>query len=330
MAFIFRKFQEAVNTLAKNPKFARDPRHIQFEADVNRLFLYTSYNRLGNNADEKDAEEIIEMATKASVADQQRQVQENIHYQIKNICSVMDDIVRPEISASLTPELQPQDIPRRSGLSLAIGNSSSSPHQSPVPQTRQLSLKEMSHKLRDHIGYTVDVLPSQVPHEKAGLGLFLSGEANVGSVVAFYPGVVYSPAYYQYIPGYPRIDNGNSYLITRYDSVVINAQPWGIGGEDREEWDGFYQPMFDVDMPEYATTNSDRVWKMLSKPRPSSRRMNPGEVLERRNPLAFGHFANHPAKGTHPNVMVCPYDFPLEEKDMRVYIPNVVFEGKRR
>ncbi|VVB17511.1 unnamed protein product [Arabis nemorensis] len=26
-----------------------------------------------------------------------------------------------------------------------------------------------------------------------------------------------------------------------------------------------------------------------------------------------------------PNVMICPYDFPLMEKDMRPYIPNVSF-----
>lgn len=32
---------QAVRTLAKSPTFARDPRHLQFEADVNRLFLYT-------------------------------------------------------------------------------------------------------------------------------------------------------------------------------------------------------------------------------------------------------------------------------------------------
>jgi len=47
--------------------------------------------------------------------------------------------------------------------------------------------------------------------------------------------------------------------------------------------------------------------------------------LERRNPLALAHFANHPAKGMDPNVMICPYDFPLTEKDMRTYIPNVSF-----
>ncbi|KAF3960917.1 hypothetical protein CMV_014406 [Castanea mollissima] len=41
MAFLFNKFQEAVKTLAKSPTFARDPRQLQFEADINRLFLYT-------------------------------------------------------------------------------------------------------------------------------------------------------------------------------------------------------------------------------------------------------------------------------------------------
>lgn len=54
-----------------------------------------SYNRLGKNADEADAEEIIDMASKASFTDQQMQVQENVHYQIKNVCTVMDEILLP-------------------------------------------------------------------------------------------------------------------------------------------------------------------------------------------------------------------------------------------
>ncbi|CAN6252458.1 unnamed protein product, partial [Urochloa humidicola] len=98
MAFLFNKFQEAVRTLAKNPMFARDPRHLQFEADVNRLFLYTSYYRLGENAEEKDAEEIIDLASKASVADQQKQVQDNVHYQLTHMCQAMDTILRPDVT----------------------------------------------------------------------------------------------------------------------------------------------------------------------------------------------------------------------------------------
>ncbi|KAI0528726.1 hypothetical protein KFK09_001268 [Dendrobium nobile] len=328
MAFLFRKFQEVANTLAKNPKFARDPRHLQFEADINRLFLYTSFNRLGRNADEKDAEEIIEMASKASVTDQQRQVQENIQYQIKNICNQMDDIL--QLDANNIPDkpnsaLGHQNGPKRSGLSFAIGTSVSSAPEPVVTQTKLLSRAELSCNLKDRIGYTIDVKPSQIPHEEAGLGLFVSGKSNVGSVVAFYPGIIYSPAYYRYIPGYPRVDSCNSYLITRYDDIIINAQPWGIGGESREIWDGFFQPNFKPSSSSNIIQNSDRLWKALSKPLESSNGRNPSEVLERRNPLAFGHFANHPAKGSGPNVMVCPYDFPVMEKDMRVYIPNIVF-----
>ncbi|OAY78781.1 hypothetical protein ACMD2_08428 [Ananas comosus] len=324
MAFLFHKFQEAVKSLAKSRAFARDPRHLQFEADVNRLFLYTSYNRLGKNADEKDADEIIEMGSKASVSDQQRQVQENVHFQIKNISQTMDSILRPDTDRN-TPNSVPdsQNGSRRSGLSFAIGSSATV-----VPATRPLSHRELSQSLRDSIGYTLEIKQSQIPHKAAGRGLFLSGEAEVGSVLAFYPGVIYSPAYYRYIPGYPRIDASNSYLITRYDGIVINAQPWGVGGETREVWDGYSQPEYEPNPSEYIEGRSDRMWRMLSKPLEDARRGDGGDVVEWRNPLAFGHFANHPPKGTTPNAMVCPYDFPLSEKDMRVYIPNLVFGGE--
>lgn len=329
MAFLFQKFLEAIKTLAKSPKFARDPRHLQFEADVNRLFLYTTYNRLGVNADKKDVDEIIEMANKASISDQQRQVQENIQDQVKSICGAMDDILRPAITG--TPNLvssvsESPTTQRRSGLGLAIGRATTPIHQSVIPETRSLTRLELSQLLKDQIGYTLDIKPSQIPHEEAGNGLFTDGKANAGSVIAFYPGITYTPAHYRYIPGYPRVDASNSYLITRYDGIVINAQPWGVGGETRELWDGFYNPQYGA-TPEDLKQGSDRFWRMLSKP-VESNRGKLGEVLERRNPLAFGHFANHPAKGTEPNVMVCPCDFPVSDPETRAYIPNLVFGGE--
>ncbi|KAL5095858.1 hypothetical protein RYX36_000185, partial [Vicia faba] len=79
-------FQEGVKTLARSPTFAfaRDPRQLQFEVDLNRLFFYTSYNRLGKNASETEAEEIIEIASKASVSDQQMLVQEMFILKLKH------------------------------------------------------------------------------------------------------------------------------------------------------------------------------------------------------------------------------------------------------
>ena len=174
------------------------------------------------------------------------------------------------------------------------------------------------------MGYTLEIKPSQIPHKEAGQGLFLNGEADVGTVVAIYPGVIYFPAYYRYIPGYPRVDAKNPYLITRYDGTVINAQPWGLGDDTREVWDPLTVPQISPSVQGDAK-GSDQLWRLLSKPLEGKRGDYGGDVIERRNPLAFAHYANHPAKGVAPNVMICPYDFPLTEKDMRVHIPNVVF-----
>ncbi len=50
-------------------------------------------------------------------------------------------------------------------------------------------------------------------------------------VVALYPGACYTPLQYRQIPGYPKIDRDNSYLIGRFDGVVLDAKPWGRGRE---------------------------------------------------------------------------------------------------
>jgi len=96
------------------------------------LLVYFSYNRLGVNAEEKDADEIIEMANKASLSDQQKQVQDNIHVQVKNICGSMDDILRPDLTSTpclVSSASQSQNVPRRSGLGLAIGRTTKSINQ---------------------------------------------------------------------------------------------------------------------------------------------------------------------------------------------------------
>ncbi|XP_057445262.1 uncharacterized protein LOC130737493 isoform X2 [Lotus japonicus] len=266
------------------------------------------------------------MASKASFDDQQKQVQENVHSQIRTFCSFMDEILLPNekpLNDPLGLSQQATVFPRRSGLSFAVGRTDAPPHDSAAPQTRPLSQAEVSQKLKDQLGYTLNVKPSQISHKDAGRGLFLDGALNVGAVVAFYPGVVYSPAYYRYIPGYPNVAARNPYLITRYDGNVINAQPWGTGGDKREMWNGRSTQEIKADL-KGAEKGSERFWKMLSKPLEGNKG-DRSELIERRNPLALAHFANHPPKGVQPNVMICPYDYPLTEDNMRVHIPNVLF-----
>lgn len=79
---------------------------------------------MGKDADEADVDEIIDMANKASVDDQQKQVQENIHLQIKSFCMSMDELLLPDVKKTNEVSESPKQsnaTPQRSGLSLAIG-----------------------------------------------------------------------------------------------------------------------------------------------------------------------------------------------------------------
>lgn len=193
----------------------------------------------------------------------------------------------------------------------------------------------MSAALKSSIGYTLDLKPSQVDHEEAGSGVFLEGEVGPGRVVSFYPGIVYSPPHYRYMRGYPRMDVVNSYLVSRYDGIIIDGQSWGSGGESRELWDGSSAEKAIDDLgPNVADTlpnsagvddKSTRLWGSIfgAKEAHCARK---GSILERRNPLALAHFINHPGKGRQPNVMLCPYDFVFTNPNLRPYIPNVHFD----
>lgn len=79
---------------------------------------------MGKDADEADVDEIIDMANKASVDDQQKQVQENIHLQIRSFCMSMDELLLPDVKKTNEVSESPKQsnaTPQRSGLSLAIG-----------------------------------------------------------------------------------------------------------------------------------------------------------------------------------------------------------------
>ena len=87
-------------------------------------------NHLGRDADEAKVEEFNEMACKASLADQQKQVQGNIHPQIKSFFMCIDEILllytkRIGEAQELPP--QPIDAPCQSGLGFNIGQPTDCP-----------------------------------------------------------------------------------------------------------------------------------------------------------------------------------------------------------
>lgn len=69
------------------------------------------------------------MANKASVADQQKQVQENVHSQLKSFCTFMDEILLPDVNKTDTAPAVDSPVSskahHRSGLSFAVGGSGS-------------------------------------------------------------------------------------------------------------------------------------------------------------------------------------------------------------
>ena len=69
-------------------------------------------------------------------------------------------------------------------------------HLSPRSQTGMLTARMCQRRL----GFAVQVAPSGIEHPKAGNGLWLSGRAEPGTVVALYPGIVYPPLHYKCLP----------------------------------------------------------------------------------------------------------------------------------
>jgi hypothetical protein len=195
-----------------------------------------------------------------------------------------------------------------------------------VVETKLLSRDEVAAAFGVRMGFTLHLQRSGIAHEEAGTGLFVKGKAEPGTVVSMYPGVIYSPSQYRYMPGYPKVDVDNGYLISRYDGLVVDGKPWGKGDDTREWWDG-HQGMipFDEEIAEIKRRSPVSFWQFVGGGKVIEGALE-GAELERRSPIALGHFANHPPEGVQPNVMICPYTFRIPgHQSMRAYIPNVMF-----
>ncbi|KAL3698291.1 hypothetical protein R1sor_012367 [Riccia sorocarpa] len=303
-----------------------DKRQLQHEIDTYRLFLLTSYNRLGASGDEELAKEVQGLADSKPFATRQAEVHSNVHQQISVISQMLDGALLKSGKIS-----EPVVKPRPSGLSFAVGHVTVEDPREKTVETNALSRAEVSEKFYEHFGYTLETRKSEINHVEAGEGLFLRGKAEPGTVVSFYPGVIYTPSQYRYMPGYPRVDRGNPYLISRYDGLILDGKSWGRGGDQREWWEGGNSHEFNpLEVSSVSSEVGDGRQEMLESVTGAQKLNIPveGASLERRNPLAFGHFANHPPKDEKPNVMICPYSISVSDELVRPYIPNVILRLK--
>jgi len=301
----------------------RTKRDLQREADIQRLFLLTTYCRRaasGVEGGEAALAEVI-VAEYDGLSHEHRiaAVAENIQTQVQGALQQMHGVLTrhgdplstaPMGEASTSggdAGITEEPKARRSGLAALLpeesGTRSAACHSTDLDLEERggrLTMGRLSASLRGALGYSLAVAPSGIPHKEAGLGLWLKGSVLPGTVVALYPGVIYNNQQYKFIPGYPQIDRDNSYLLSRYDGVVIDAKPW-------EEGDPY----------------GETCWP------PVGLREDPhGIDIDGRNPMALAHFANHPPPGRQPNVMVAAVDLQVdaEHPHLRRYIPNLLYE----
>jgi len=132
----------------------------------------------------------------------------------------------------------------------------------------------------------------------AGNGVHLEGFVPPGTVVAFYPGIVYEPPHFKSMPNHPQIDLENPYLFIRSDDAIIDSKGFSINRTEVKPFEQFLKGKRDFD--KIGT-----------------------------NPLAIGHMINHPPESKVPNVMSYSYNFPKKLKENPQFlslIPNSYFQ----
>lgn len=129
---------------------------------------------------------------------------------------------------------------------------------------------------------TVELRNSSV--EGAGLGVFVDGFIEAGSVVTLYPGITFRPSEVVHMPDYPNVSKNNEYLLWRYDGIIVDGLPGSVTRVRRALSHAFGASLETADMSH-----------------------------------ALGHYVNHPGAGSKPNALQFPYDI-----DMAAVAPRVL------
>ena len=169
-------------------------RRVQETTDLHRLFVLTAFHRTEGDGPEL-VSQVLAIGKDLQFDELKAEVCGNLTEQAHRVCAAVRD-------------------------ALAAARAASPSSQSDA----------FTKGVLDRIGFACQVAPSGAG-PGSGDGLFVRGEVNPGEIVAFYPGLVYDLENVRHIPGYPKVSDGNEYLIARYDGSVVDANPWGSGGD---------------------------------------------------------------------------------------------------
>ena len=238
-----------------------DKRKLQEELDLHRLFLLTIYHHRHRHGIDmgEDAAALLDTEARDLGLDGLRSVvSSHLTEQLHDLAETLHAVLEKENDAaaatalaaqfnSTTPPSSSQTEPQigRGGLAgLGISKPSSTASNITTLQQQQqqgedknknfrrsllLSQQQISNAFLAASGFSLNVAPSSVGHIEAGEGVFIQGKAEVGQIVALYPGVVYPPLFHRNIPGYPLVARTNPFLLSRFDGMVFDAKPWGKG-----------------------------------------------------------------------------------------------------
>jgi hypothetical protein len=141
--------------------------------------------------------------------------------------------------------------------------------------------------------YSVSIRQSGI--EGAGLGVFVDGKVDAGSVLTLYPGVTYKPSQVIHMPDYPDVSKNNGYLMWRYDGIIVDGSPAAVSN----------------------------VLAMNCMGRQST------PELSR---YAAGHLVNHPPRGGSPNALqyAITLDVRALPQSLHYLLPILPFEVVRK
>jgi hypothetical protein len=284
-------FKSAVPTIARTYSASNNGRALQDALDTHRLHMLTTLAEdRSRSTDDPDPESIVRET------------------------SAMTHEARGEIVGRRLRE----NVVRMARAMARVGDFKGGDWEKRVEAHRAAATRE--------VGHHCFVAKSKVEGVEAGNGLFVRGSARAGTVVATYPGLTYVGTAMKYMNGYPRVSKDNDYLIVRTDGSVIDAKPWGMGVGGEDEAQGWPGPPLEYSAERLDEFKNASFLQRLMHPTLSEETrlslLNECKSLERANVFAYAHLANHPPKGTLPNVVVASVDVQADA-DIRPYIPNV-------
>jgi hypothetical protein len=122
-------------------------------------------------------------------------------------------------------------------------------------------------------GFTLRISRSRIDHPAAGFGVILHGRCRPGTVLCIYPGTLYYSRDVSSAAMRKQVTDGNEYLISRFDGVIIDGRHWPQQAiQEREK----------RRLARFAGIDTDDT---------------DGALLKYRNPFAIANYVNHPAPG---------------------------------